>query len=139
MEITRTNHLRYMSKLTPLLVAMYILQVVLYQKFAPPALASDVCIFVGVGLALLIIAYQFYDHHHKIVFKANYLEVRFDLLGMKNEILYSNIDEIELKKRNNFFGHIILHLRDGSLCQLHHIDSPEEAAEFLRKKKFREV
>jgi hypothetical protein len=135
MQITRNNHLRYMAKLTPVLIALYGLQVILYQKFAPAHLSGDMNLFLGLGLALIIMCYQFYDHHHKIIFQKNYLEVRFDILKMKEEILYSNIEHIEIRKKRHYFAHVVLYQKDGSTCHLHHVDSPELIAEFIEKKK----
>lgn len=135
MQITRHNHLRYMAKITPFLILLYALQVILYQKFAPPHMSGDVNLLMGIGLAFIILCYQFYDHHHQIVFRENYLEVRFDILKMKEEILYQNIVHLELKKKRDYFGHIVLHQKDGSICQLHHVDSPEMIIEYIEKKK----
>lgn len=137
MQITRNNHLRYMAKITPLLLVLYVLQAILYQKFAPAHLSSDMNVFLGIGLAFIILSYYFYDHHHKIIFHPNYLEVRFDILKMKEEILYSNIQTVEVRKKRHQFAHVVLTLRDGNECHLHHVDSPETVAEFIEKKKFR--
>lgn len=135
MQITRNNHLRYMAKLTPVLIVLYGLQAVLYQRFAPAHLASDMNLFLGIGLALIILCYHFYDHHHQIVFRENYVEVRFDLLKMKEEILYSNIVHVEIRKKRHYFAHMVIHLRDGSVCHFHHVDSPELISDFIEKKK----
>ncbi len=139
MQITRHNHLRYMAKITPLLIVLYIAQVIVYQKFAPAHLSGDMNLLLGIGLALIILCYQFYDHHHQILCKGNYLEVRFDILKMKEEILYQNIVHLELKKKRDYYGHIILHQRDGSVCQLHHVDSPELIIEYIEKKKAKRI
>jgi hypothetical protein len=133
MQITRHQHLRYMARLTPLLIALYALQVILYQKFAPPHLSGDVNIFLGIGLAFIIVCFQFYDHHHQIIFRNNYVELRFDILKMKEEILYQNIVHLELKQKKRF-GHIVLHLKDGRVFKLHHVDIPEQVHEFLQRK-----
>lgn len=137
MQITRLHHLRYMAKLTPFLLLLYVIQVLLYQRYAPAHMTGDINLLLGVGLALIILCYQFYDHHHQIIFKENFLEVKFDLLRMKEEILYRNIVHMEISKRKEFYGNIVLHLKDGSTCHLYHIDSPELVMEFIEKRKFR--
>jgi hypothetical protein len=137
MQITRSNHLRYMAKLTPVLIVLYVLQILIYRHYAPPAVANDVNLALGIGLAIIIFCYQFYDHHHQINFHKNYLELRFDVLKIKNEILYQNITGIELKKTRFNYGKIELHLKSGESCYLHHIDSPELVIEFLQQKKLR--
>lgn len=134
MQITRNNHLRYMAKITPALMALYVLQVILYQKFAPAYVSTDMNIFLGVGLALIIMCYQFYDNHHKIIFRENYVEVRFDVLKMKEEILYSNIVHVEIRKKRHYFAHMVIYQKDGSVCHFHHVDSPELIAEYIEKK-----
>jgi hypothetical protein len=139
MQITRHNHVRYMAKITPLLLVLYVTQVFLYQRFAPPHMTSDINLFLGVGLALIILCFHFYDYHHKIIFRENYLDVSFDLLKMKEEILYRNIIHIEITKKKNHYGNLVLHLKDGSTCQLFHVDSPEFVAEMIEKKKMRKV
>lgn len=137
MQITRNNHLRHMAKMTPLLLLLYVAQVILYQRFAPLNMRGDINFFLGMGLAFIILCYHFYDIHHKIVFHPNYLEVRFDILRMNNEILYQNIEHIEIRKNKHQYANMILHLRDGSECHLYHVDSPEIVAEYIEKKKFK--
>lgn len=134
MQITRNNHLRYMARLTPFLLFLYLIQVYLYQKFAPAHLSSDVNLFLGIGLALIILLYHFYDQHHKITLKENYLEARFDLLKIKEEVLYQNVIYIEVKRSRFYYGKVTLHTRDGSVCHLHHVDSPDLIKEFIEKK-----
>jgi uncharacterized membrane protein len=137
MQITRHNHVRYMTKLTPFLIALYILQVILYQKFAPSEMAGDMNFVLGIGLALIILCYQFYDFHHKITLRENYIEVTFDVLKMKDEILYSNVVHVEIIKKRHYYAHMVLHLRDGSTCHFHHVDSPEIISDYIEKKKIR--
>jgi hypothetical protein len=139
MQITRHNHLRYMAKITPLLIALYVLQVILYQRFAPAHLSGDMNLLLGIGLAAIILCYQFYDTHHKIILKENYVEVRFDVLKMKEEILYGNIVHVEIKKKKNYYAHMIIYQKDGSTCHFHHVDSPELIQEFIEKKKFKRL
>lgn len=136
MEITRANHLRYMTRLTPVLIVLYGIQAILYQRFAPPALASEVNIMMGVGLALIILAYQLYNHHHKITFHANYLEIRFNLLAIHEEILYRDIASVEVQNKKHY-AHVVLHLKSDDKVKLMHIDSPELIQEFIEKKKTR--
>lgn len=139
MKITRHNHVRYMAKVTPFLLVLYLAQVFLYNRFAPPHMTSDINLFLGVGLSLIILCYAFYDYHHTIIFQRNYLEVRFDLLRMKEEILYQNIVHAEISKKRNHYGNITLYLKDGNVYQLYHVDSPEFVMDLLEKKKQRKA
>lgn len=135
MQITRTQHLSYMAKMTPLLLFLYVLQALLYYKFAPIHMVTDINLFLGVGLAAIILSFHFYDLHHKVLMYQNYMEVRFDVLKMKEEILYQNIKFVEVRKKKHNYADLILHLRDGSFCHLHHVDSPEVIVDFIERKK----
>jgi hypothetical protein len=139
MQITRHNHVSYMAKVTPYLFILYVAQVILYQKFAPAHMTGDINLFLGVGLAFTILCYFFYDHHHKIVARENFLEMRFDLLQMKDEILYQSIEYAQITKKKHFYGNITLYLRDGSICHLYYVDSPELILDFIEKKKFKKA
>ncbi|WP_408096384.1 hypothetical protein ACJVC5_15200 [Peredibacter sp. HCB2-198] len=135
MQITRNNHQRYMARLTPFLVLLYVAQVFLYQRFAPPHLSSDMNVFLGVGLALIILLYHFYDIHHKVTLKPNYIEARFDLLKIKEEMLYQNVVHVEIKKSRFHYAQVTLHGVDGEMIRLHHVDSPELIEQYIQKKK----
>ena len=135
MQITRHEHQRYMSRLAPALLLLYVIQVYLYQRFAPVHMASDMNLFLGIGLALIILLYHFYDYHHKIILRPNYIETRFDILKMKEEILYQNVVHIEVKRSRFHFAKIILHERDGNVHHLHHVDSPDLIIDYIEKRK----
>jgi hypothetical protein len=139
MQITRCNHVRYMTKITPFLVFLYFAQMLLYQKFAPADMTGDINVFLGIGLAFIILCFSFYDHHHKIIAQENYMEVSFALLKIKEEILYRNIIYAEITKKKNSYGKITLHLHDGSVCHLYHVDSPELLLDFIEKKKIKKA
>ena len=131
MQITRQNHLRYMGLTTPLLVILYFIQVMLYQRYAPVHLSSDVNLFLGIGLGIIIFCYHFYDYHHRVLFHRNYLEVRFDILKMKKEILYQNITQVEVSKSRKTYGDIRIYLKSDEIIQLHHVDRPLEVQKYL--------
>jgi hypothetical protein len=126
-----------MAKTTPLLLVLYLLQALLYQRFAPAPLAGDVNVFLGVGLALIIFCYHFYDHHHRVILRPNYLELRLDVLGVKEEILYRNIVHIEIRRERHGYANILLHQRDGAVARLYHVDSPDLIVSFIEKKQSR--
>lgn len=134
MQITREQHLRYMTKITPLLLVLYLIQYYLYQNYAPTHLRGEVGPFLGVGLALIVLGYHFYDVHHKVIFHKNYLQIRFDLLKINEEILYRKIDYVELRKKSESFGHLIIFTNDGQVFHLRHIDNPETIRDYLEQK-----
>lgn len=139
MQITRQNHLRYMAKITPLLLILYVAQAYLYRTYAPAHLVSDMNLFMGIGLAFIILCYHFYDLHHQIICHENYIEIIFDLLRMKEEILYSNIVHVEVKRKKHAFGHLEIHDRNGQVFQLHHVDAPEEIQRYIEMKKTKKI
>ena len=139
MQITRHNHLRYMAKITPFLLLLYIVQVVLYRYFAPLHLRGDINLFLGIGLALIVLGFHFYDTHHKVLFHPNYLQVRFDILKMNTEILYQNIVHVEVKKKRHHYADIVLHQLDGTRTSLYHVDSPDLIRDFIHKKKAKKI
>jgi hypothetical protein len=138
MKITRHHHLRYLNRLTPILVALYVFQIYLYRKFAPTE-ASDMTLFLGIGLCLIIVAFHFFDYHHMVTLKENFLEVRFDVLKRKEEILYEKIVHMEVSGRREGFAHLVLYLQDGDTLKLPYIDSPEIVMAQIRKRSRKEI
>ena len=137
MPITRNFHLRYMTKLTPLLVLLYIAQIWLYKHFAPPHLTNDLSLILGVGLALIILSYHSYDQHHKIICHNNFIEISFDLFGIKEEILYTEISSVKIKQNNHEFGNLTITDRDERVYRLYHIDNPAGFAAMIAAKKLK--
>jgi|GEM_PF-3269041 len=137
MPITRHFHLRYMTKLTPLLVLLYIAQIWLYKHFAPTHLTNDLTLVLGIGLALIILCYHSYDQHHKIICHNNYIEISFDLLGIKEEILYTEIASVKIKQNNHDFGNLTITGRNNGVYRLYHIDNPAGVATLIAAKKLK--
>ena len=137
MQITRNHHIRHMAKITPFLIILYIAQVIIYQRFAPESMRGDINLYLGLGLSLIILCYHFYDLHHKIILHQNYIEISFEILGIKEEILYQNINQVEVKKNKRNFGQLVLHLRDGREYPLYHVDTPEKVVDYLKQKKIK--
>lgn len=135
MPITRNFHLRYMTKMTPLLILLYIAQIWLYKHFAPTHLGNDFILFLGLGLALIIVSFHFHDQHHKIICHPNYIEIRFDLLGIKEEILYSSIASVKIKQKNQAFGSVTITDRNDRIYRLYNIDNPVHLASLMAAKK----
>jgi hypothetical protein len=54
---------------------------------------------------------------------------------MNEKILYGNITDIEIKNKKHFFGHILIHQRDGSVGHLYHVDSPELIVHYIQERK----
>lgn len=135
MLITRNSHLRYMTKITPLLVLLYIAQIWLYRHFAPAHLGNDFIFFLGVGLVAIIGCFHFHDQHHKVICHPNYLEIRFDLLGIQEEVLYSEIVSVKIKQKNKNFGSLTITDRNDRVYHLYNIDNPIHLASLMAAKR----
>ena len=57
MEITRQNYANFMFKAMPLLTLSYFFQAYIYFKFAPPQIAEEVVVFLGLALIGIFIFY----------------------------------------------------------------------------------
>jgi hypothetical protein len=133
--VTRENHLKYINKLTPYLVISYALQSYLYLQWAPKDLASEVIVFLGAALTLLIGGFIFFGQHHKIIFHQHHLEVRFDLLGYQQELLYRDIQWIEVARSAHGFATLILTSKDHAVIKLFYVDQPLSIKSFLEQKR----
>ena len=122
MTITRDNHHRYMTKLAPLMVVALIIQTLIYQRFVPQEMATDVSIFVGAGLIMMLVAFYVHNEYHRVHIRENYLELKFDLLNYHQEILYRNISEIDMDKTKHGYSNIRITLKDGSIHRIFYID-----------------
>ena len=122
MTITRENHHRYMTRLAPLLVLLLVIQTWLYQRFVPQEMATDVSLFVGVGLVLMLVAFHVHNEYHRVHLRENYLELKFDLLNYHQEILYRKICEIDVQNTKHGYSNVRLTLKDGSTHRIFYID-----------------
>lgn len=137
MEITRNNHLSYMTKLTPLLVLAVIIQVLLYRQFAPPELASEVTYFLATTLVLLILGYNAHHSFHKVKLHPNYLEIRMSPLKYQEEILYQNIHEVTFEESRHAFGKLTLTLNCGKKCRIYYVDDVKKISQQIENRKFK--
>lgn len=135
MQITRHNHTRYMARVTPVLIFLYVLQVMTYRFLLPSTSSGDVAFFLGLGLVMIIGSFLIYNTHHRVILHQNYIEVKFDFFKVKDEIIYQNIVHVEMLKKRRNYANLILHKRDGSTSFLYHVDSPEIICEFIENKK----
>jgi hypothetical protein len=131
MNITRENHLRYMARLAPFLVVGLVIQTYLYRLFVPQEMATDVSIFVGALLSLMLIGFYVYNEFHKVKVHANYLELRFDLLGHHQEIIFKNIIEADIDKSRHGYANLKFTMKDGSTHRILYIDQGSELYETI--------
>lgn len=125
MTLTRDHHHRYMTRMAPLLVVGLIVQCLIYQRFVPMGMATDVSIFVGVGLCLMLAGFCIHNEFHRVQLRENYLELNFSMLNYHQEILYRNITEIDLESTKHGYSNVRLTLKDGSTHRIYYIDQGE--------------
>lgn len=133
MLITRRHHLRYMAKLTPVMIIAYVLQVLFYRTMAGPELVQEIATFLGAGLMILVSGFCFYDHYHQIQLKPNFIELSFSPLKIKHEILYSKIMEVKIRPTRFGYGDLEILKTDGHSFKLLHVDDNEGVASFIKK------
>ncbi len=131
MNITRENHLRYMTRLAPFLVVGLIAQTFLYRLFVPQEMATDVSIFVGALLSLMLIGFHVHNELHRVTVHANYLELSFNLLGYHQEIIFKSITEVDLDNGRHGFSTLKFTMKDGSTHRIFYIDQGRELYEMI--------
>lgn len=134
MEITREKHLDYMVRLMPILLLAYLAQILLYLKFAPRQLAIDISVFLAVGLVLIALAFALYDHFHTVLLHRNHLEIKFPIFKYHEEILYQNIQSIEIKATRHAYYNVKLYLRDGQELRLYYLDDVQELKRCIKNR-----
>lgn len=124
MEITRDNHLSYMTKLVPQLAVAYFIQSYFYLNYGPEILAKEVVGFMGAGLIMMVVGFYLHDKFHKVRLHDNRLEISLAPLRVKQEVFYRDIVNIEIKDNNKNFSDVIIESKDGRTFKLHRIDNP---------------
>ena len=132
MEITREKHMNYLTRLMPVLLLAYIVQSYLYMQWAPKDLAIDVSIFVGVGICLIALCFALYDHFHKVELHRHHLVIGINLLKYREEILYRNIQEVEVEVSKHAFYNVTLTLRDGTIHKIYYLDDVQDLKKMIR-------
>lgn len=131
MKITRENHSKFMSKALPLLTFIYFIQSYFYLKYGPEGLSQEVVGCLGLGLAGIFAYYLIYDKYHEIIFHSTYLEIRFSPLQIHHECFYREIVDVEIKDGKKNYDHVLIHLRNGEILKLAHVDNPHTVRKYL--------
>lgn len=131
MKVTRDNYANFMFKAIPLLALAYFLQAYIYLEYGPPGLAQEVVGTLGISLAGLFIYYFVYDRCYKVVFHSTYLEICFNPLPIHHECLYREIMDVEIKEENKSYHNILIHLRNGEVLKLAHVDNAHKIRKYL--------
>lgn len=131
MKITREYHAKFMTKAMPILTLAYFIQSYFYLEYGPQGLAQEVVTCLGLGLAGIFVYYLVYDKYHEVVFHPTYLEIRFAPLQLHQECMYREIVDVEIKDGRKNYDHVLIHLRNGEVLKLAHVDHPHTVRKFL--------
>lgn len=134
MQITREKHLQYMVKLIPYLIAAIVVQSYVYFHMFPQHLAQDITVFLGVGVALILLGFGAHDHFHQVKMKENYLEISVKPLKYQEEILYRNITAYEIIPTKHGFASVRLILKDGNAVKIYYLDDAENFIQKIKSK-----
>jgi len=131
MQVTRNSHARFMAKAIPLLALAYVIQSLMYLKFAPSQLATDVVACLGLALTGLFSYYLIYDQFHQVELHQNYLKIHFKPLRLQHEFLYRDITDVQIRESKASYHHVFIHLRCGTVHKLAHVDKAQDLRTFL--------
>lgn len=132
MRITREKHMAYIVKLMPFLLIALVAQCYVYMQWAPYDIALDISIFTGIGLVLTAAGFALYDHFHKVQLHRNHLVVKFALMNYEEEILYRNIQELDVEVTKQAYYNVRLTMKDGSSCKLYYLDDVQDLKSFIK-------
>lgn len=131
MKITRDNHAKFMTKAMPLLTVAYFIQAYFYLKYGPENLAQDVVGCLGLGLVGIFVYYLVYDKYHEVILHPTYFEIKFAPLQIHHECLYREIVDVEIRDGRKNYDHVMIHLRNGEVLKLAHVDNPHAIRKYL--------
>lgn len=122
----------HLVRLMPLLILAIIAQYYLYTQWTPIELALDVSLFMGIGIALIAGGFGLYDQFHQVHLYRNHLEVKFNLMGYHEEILYRDIEDIDIQVTKHAYYNVTLYLWDGSTCKLRYLDDVHDLKAMMK-------
>lgn len=131
MQITRVKHMSHLVRLMPLLILAIVAQGYLYTQWRPVEMALDVSIFMAIGVAFMAAGFGLYDQFHQVYLYRKHMLVKFDLIGYCEEILYQEIQDIEVEVTRYGYYNVTLYLTDGSTCKLPYLDDVQELKAML--------
>lgn len=127
-QVTREKHLDHMVKVVPLIFLGYAIQVFFLSKMKT-VLGPGAIVFLGVSLASMISLFILHDLKHHVSLFEDHLEIKF--FWMKKEILYREIERIEVSNPGESFSHLkIFHA--GKKTRLLFIDEAEAVRERMK-------
>lgn len=137
MKVTRENHAHYMGRLAPVLLVGYVAQTWCYYRFLSPALAYDISVFLGIGLILIAMAFLIHDFCYVATLKDNYIQFKLHPFPYEDEILYRDIEEVEVVSTRFPFSHLKLTTDEGKTIWLYNVDDAQKVAETIKNRRYR--
>ncbi len=122
----------YIVKLMPFLLLALVAQCYVYMQWAPFDIALDVSIFMGIGLILIAGGFALYDHFHKVQLHRNHLVIKFALMNYEEEILYRNIQDLDVEVTKHAYYNVTMTMRDGSICKLYYLDDVQDLKSYIK-------
>ncbi len=135
MKITRENHAHYMGRLAPLLLVAYVAQTWCYYHYLSPTLAHDISIFLGAGLILIAAAFLIHDFCYTATVHANHIQFKLHPFPYNEEILLSDIHEVEVISTRFPFSHLKLTTDAGKNIWLYNVDEAHKVAEKIKNRR----
>lgn len=139
LKLEHNNHLTHLTRVLPLIVAVFGIQCYVLSQMNPHASIGNYAIFLGFTLTLLIGSMVYYDTYHKTYLFEDHLYIEFSLLGTKRIIKYSEIEDIITAKDDASFSSILLRLSDNSKVILHFVDHPRAVKKLIEELKTKET
>jgi hypothetical protein len=137
MKVTRENHASYMGRLAPILLFAYVAQTWCYYRFLSPALAYDISIFLGIGMILIAAAFLIHDHCYVATLHENHIELKLNPFPYQDEILFRDIENVEVVKTRFSFSHLKLTTDEGKTIWLYNVDDAQKISEAIKNKRYR--
>lgn len=137
MKVTREDHAIYMGRLAPLLLVAYGAQTWCYSRYFSPALAHDISIFLGIGIILIAAAFLIHDLCYIATLHDNHIELKLTPFPYQDEILFQNIEKVEVVKTRFSFSHVKLTTDEGKNIWLYNVDDAHKISETIKNKRYR--
>lgn len=126
-----------MGRLAPVLLAGYVAQAWCYYTFFSPNLAYDISVFLGIGLTLIVAAFLIHDYCYVATLKDNFIQFKLHPFPYEDEVLYRDIDEVEVVSTRFPFAHLKLTTDEGKNIWLYNVDEAHKVAETIKTRRYR--
>lgn len=131
MKITREKHLDHMVRVVPLIVMGYAIQCYIISGMNTSIGANSLLVLGGL-LISMIAGFIFYDMKHEVVL--NDFSMTTSFLGMKKEIPYADIFEIQNSSPQHNFGTLLIRSKTGKF-KFYFVDEADKVKTMIDQKR----